>query len=1202
MGTDSGGGSFNAANLYEFTGRTTAKPSPAPRASSVAKNSKTSTNQDTEAVHSVEHVYRLFVLAVASSISYVLVRHYEMIPLNVRSFFFRIHSNSDISSDSADLCKMSIDVCLSTSGTLLVSSAHGAYHTERSIVAPRPYLSAPPNDDKSFNSVQSPSLSCTGGFGLTWKTALQFWLRSKGITISKSNTPRAWTFVPSADMDRSELAQGVLLPPALTSKLSYEWPTDLCLNDTSPSRDEAAGIPSSSLKNLEDIGASHVQDGPDIINSFNFAQDWVLGSDERRKAVETLHLMKRAEKENFATQLSVRGNDASLPSSPVYPRAAELSGTNAIYPTPPDGFTSQAPNTSSLMVTDHSSDARNEEPPERGGPTVTLDPHPNGLSPGFAEPTAQATDLENELFDDMGENGFGEAGVTDADFSFFDEPEGENMDISFDEHLQLDDSKNVSSEQPSVHNFNHELDIKAESTQDDLNDPQPALSDNRIKDTARDDSDLEDLQLGDRNGTDSAVPLKVEQGDDRRPLKAITPELSPSLVQKRLFKDSANTESITRHIFEHPNESTQAFNPVSFGAKILSFDQKYGQSGRFSFDVRTASTNPLQKSKTDPTSTVEPRKQLLFDTRETHRIPRSASTIATTENYQSEDSSDEGYSSETDSDSYSNDGCLAHPKSFSPIPHEDEQNYRYNKRKRHCSEASSSPKYPLKKEGSDQLSLNVSELRATTKQEACSLIHQIDSRFCGSAEWSRSLSHSPPLSQNVQMNNRDEFRAKILQDHEAIDIAQTISGEHIYTRLETHSQVTGNVHSGAINTVDIENMMECSLHDALKRLFHMVRDCDLQTMASVQEATPESSLTKAPQRPVLQRKQTESSSSYNNSIFRLTPPHVKVQRSEKVLHVLPPAVRFWETLGLAPFSGPKDLLGYCIYPSTLRTEKAIVQFFECLAIVYENRKLGAHEIDASGANSGGCLFPYELDNDAGLADSVKTIQSTCIDVGTSLANKKIDSKNLVVYVVNPFQGHAAFSALCQAAWSTFQAYNKSTSASRADSRRPEIVLKILDINMIPREDAILDPNPEDVLHLAHEMYERCPSTSPERPKPGLNIGCPPSVQLATAIPKSVQFKITTDPPSDLLEENSFFHLAYSRSPSDQWLTAAWTDNAGEHHATASYSLYGRKFEEVASELWETTLGILKRKTINWRIVVVKEGLFMPNEMEGKSML
>ena len=1076
---------------------------------------------------------------------------------------------------------------------LLISSVYEVYDTILSVAAPKqaPLMSV--HNGRSINAISSPSWPRSGGFGTIWRTAVQLWLRSKGITIPNINTVGAWKSIANTDVDKPNLASGALLPPVLPSTFSCEWPTSLVRDDYSLFREKVKD--SSQPRDTNDTDSSHVSDDFDLLDAFTFAQKWTIGSDERGKAIEALRLAKRAEKENSSIQPSSGSYDTSFPSSPIYARAGDPPAVNAIYPTPPDGFTSQAPNISSVLATSHQLELRTEDHAEQEFPSISSNPQSDELSPEYTESAAQPAGFRDELFDEIGEDGFGAAGVTDADFSFFDEPGGQNMDMDFEKTLLNSDVKDESLEKQDSQNEQHHVVVKTESAQGGIADDGPVLDIFPVEDITPDKSDV---QRRNSDAIDCTIGLEAKRNAGFLPLAVSSPRLTPVVVLKALFQGSDKADRTLNRQLQTSEESQKAFNPVSFGTKIVSFDQKYGNSGRFNFDVGTSALDSSQKVNTNPAAISGLREQKPLDLREPHGVSGSISLTSAAGNHQPEDSTDEGYSSDTDVDTTSNDEEIAYHRNDLSISEEQPDN-RSNKRKRNGSETSSSPQNLEKNHNSEQRSFGTSESQATTKQEACHLIQQIDTNLYGSASrWvPANLKTSSP--RYLHNDDGDEFRTSVLHEKDAINIVQILSDEHVYANSRADIRKVSTIDARTSDPAGIENL-EYSLQAALKRVFPTAEDCDLVTLASIQETTADSQATKTGQRPTLPRKHTEGTGSGRDSIFRIAPPHVKVQRSDKVLHVLPPAGHFWDTLGLGPLNGPKDLLGYCVYPSNLRTQTALIQFFDCLASTYENRRLGSHEMDRNDLDYDRCFFPYKVDSSTPLLDILQIIQSTCTEAGKSIASKRVDGKIIVVYLINPFRERAVFGKLCQAIWLLLQAYNAPASSLRAVDPKPEIILKIIDIDSIPREDDILDPNPEDLLRLAHEMYERCPASNLDHIKSGLSIRCGSATQLAAAIPKSVQFKMTADPPSDLLDDNSFFHLAYSWSASGQWLTTAWIDSFGQHQATASYSLYGRKFNEVAREIWETTLNILKSKNVNWRVVIAKEGLLTPSETDCKS--
>jgi len=87
-------------------------------------------------------------------------------------------------------------------------------------------------------------------------------------------------------------------------------------------------------------------------------------------------------------------------------------------------------------------------------------------------------------------------------------------------------------------------------------------------------------------------------------------------------------------------------------------------------------------------------------------------------------------------------------------------------------------------------------------------------------------------------------------------------------------------------------------------------------------------------------------SSVNESFYLLPAPRVRVTRGDAALELLPTALPFWDTLGLGPACGPKDVQAMCIVPqgaSTAISDYAR-KFLSTMHNAYSQCKLGSHEV------------------------------------------------------------------------------------------------------------------------------------------------------------------------------------------------------------------------------------------------------------------
>lgn len=425
-----------------------------------------------------------------------------------------------------------------------------------------------------------------------------------------------------------------------------------------------------------------------------------------------------------------------------------------------------------------------------------------------------------------------------------------------------------------------------------------------------------------------------------------------------------------------------------------------------------------------------------------------------------------------------------------------------------------------------------------------------------------------------------------------------------------------------------------TIQNAVRELFQQVNECDMLKYVSIQDVIPEPAAANKAQPKPVQRRATSSDPqgkhlfclvkvlvvSNNitvNMFFPISTPHVRLRRGEDTWDVLPPALSFWEPLGLSPTSGPKNIMAYCVYPSSEQLNEPVTSFLDSISMAYESCKFGSHvrgpEIEHIASNGlvSASVHCGESDNWRPTAQNcLQAVRDTCSSLGRYLSridfkkrakaedSPKVDA--IVVYLVNPFSDPHNLWQLCSAFWALFQAYLPSNPSSRAgDDSRPELVLQLVPVKYIASFEAPVVLEPSLLTRFAREVYDRCPPKQPSNDHTALSIYSAPSIQLEETLPKSIPFRVTAEPPSDLLHENSYIHVGYAISVDGAWLTAAWTDNPGKHQATVSYCLNNRSFVEVAREIYQTSLEIMSARRVTWRLCIARAGVMEREEQDGK---
>ncbi|KAH7175900.1 mediator complex subunit 13 C-terminal-domain-containing protein [Dactylonectria macrodidyma] len=341
-----------------------------------------------------------------------------------------------------------------------------------------------------------------------------------------------------------------------------------------------------------------------------------------------------------------------------------------------------------------------------------------------------------------------------------------------------------------------------------------------------------------------------------------------------------------------------------------------------------------------------------------------------------------------------------------------------------------------------------------------------------------------------------------------------------------------------------------------------------------------------------------------NSLYQIPGPHLEVRRSDTKLSVLPSAVTFWASLGLAPSSGSKHVSALCVFPGWKGMADHARTFLSRLKSMYESLKLGTFSnMQLSGESDGGIL-QYEVDRistspDAAITGHGSALFESMEILRSSLSEWTAKEKNLVIYFVYSPDNPRSIVEACSAFQRCFNMYRK-TLASRRETPQNELVLQLVPSEMLSSTTALVVSPPQELIRLCMETYDRCTLfLSPEfgGPTPA------PAIMLEQPLPRIIDFKLLNAPSGSLMHENSCIHVAYAQSIDGRWVTAAWTDNRGQLQASASYCL-GRKgkapstsMNEVAHEIWESTLDLISIWKVHWRCIITKSGPMDVAEME-----
>jgi mediator of RNA polymerase II transcription subunit 13, fungi type len=349
-------------------------------------------------------------------------------------------------------------------------------------------------------------------------------------------------------------------------------------------------------------------------------------------------------------------------------------------------------------------------------------------------------------------------------------------------------------------------------------------------------------------------------------------------------------------------------------------------------------------------------------------------------------------------------------------------------------------------------------------------------------------------------------------------------------------------------------------------------------------------------------------------LFRLPTPLVRIRRNDALWDVLPPAINFWNTLGLAPSSGPKNVAAYAICPVISGTQDALSAFITELGLSYESCKLGSHSRGDAVSDSVDSLIPWSLAESA-VGDSFEVLDSILATLGADLFRLSKDHKNIgdeklksnvdatVIYVVDPYEEPETVTSIASSFNELLDVYRKDSPRGLSKKAVKNIILQIIPLSLILGKGGVVIHSTRQLQNLAREVYNKSPKAQAFEDSLDLSICSNSSIRLADSLPRKIPFELVVDPPSNVMLDNSQLHIAYAHSSSSNWIVASLTDNTGRNQSVVSYCTAGKRtFLEVATEIWQTCIQIMQVRKVNWRLCIAKAGIITTEELDGMYLL
>lgn len=1149
---------------------------------------------------SLKRIHEYFISAVLGSVVYFLCRDHGFIPLNSRTLMaapklsFPQCSTSNYLAGVNAITLATLDISLTSLGALVVKAYSDTAPGLQSVVnvperAPLSslglyagtaiWLAPGGNAAKFFGTQEEKKLPgnlpianlqanpidhryhrFNGATIQSWQTKCLEWLAAKGLDTAALDDG-GWILVQIQSGNLPYFNHDFQGNPLLEGLAIVTWPALLCFQASSTGH-----------RDLQSITPKTTQ-----LDPLSFAEEWFTSKDDRASTTAKRHKERQIAEARAKEQADVDArNLQSITQSPVALRRGSTSG--AVYPTPPDavhhvlgatpsldGGVSTPGNPNQVFISELDVTTQNKTP-GGNGPDVDIWDSSDKIDRVPTNLNFNANDNDTDaLFRDGTGDLFGD--ITDADFSFFDDPGMIQVD------QQIDSPGDIAQ---SIQEEGHGQETSALDSADtkfpDASQTAQVSNDRGIFD--QDEPNQEPIKIQAANRHAEHIIAEKDKASF---------ELPPKLPSKLPF----NKETVFQRLFQDSRlqkppglpRKLSAFNPIDFESSLMSVNEKYGTKGRFRFSDERKGLQQQLGSPTLPKTEYLSRRRKL-----THNNDHDFSSLARL--------------------------LLQEESDLVDLPADDDQSMLYLLDIDHGSISSEQDdtshttddlslairpgmkrKWALENDDGDDMASSFDTLAVDIPESAGTPLSingsQIPLLEGDPADWSLTTYFNTP-EPDVQSN--------ALTDLEYIATAQILADQAVSgtVKIPGSSSDENDLHSSSLK-ISVTRALVHSLAKATRACFEDITSCTLRSFLEIQGIPVLNQGLRLPPRPNTNHKGAVLDPSRASNPFPISPPQLEVRRSDSKLSILPSAVNFWENLSLGPYSGTKDVNSVCVYPNIDGIAGNSTIFLDQMRSVYESSRLGGHDrVICKDVPDG--LVPFNVDatQRTSKMHHLTVLREVTARLARALSTLTVEEKNFVVYFVYPVDNPSLLVHICSAFQHLFNMYRKGL-ADRKLKATNELVLQLVPLDFVASPTALVVPSPTAYARLAMEVYDRCTGFNSSSSTPGILLEQP--------LPKHIDFKLNVNPSASLLQENSCLHIAYARSIDDRWITAAWSDNKGTQQMTSSYCL-GRKnepismsFSDVANEIWETTLDVISSKKIHWRIIITRVGVMDPSEIE-----
>jgi mediator of RNA polymerase II transcription subunit 13, fungi type len=387
---------------------------------------------------------------------------------------------------------------------------------------------------------------------IQWRSIITIWLLRNGFSLAHQDNHQFWL---SVRLLRHQQDSG----QSSKENPTFLWPLSLCLSFSDAgniSSSPESGISSETDRETALWFAD--QDNSGFVNMLTFAEQWFQSQPERGRRLAS---HRQQEKDAIAAKTIL------TPASPINSRAityGDSHGVTGVYPTPPDGLSSQ-PGGGGVSMDTPITLSHDIPLPNVDSKPFLMDLDSEKIIRHSARPAMQlngSSKLDDDIFGEIEEDDFVGNDVTDADFSFFDQPD-----------------------EPGIHS--DEADVKPSTDENDgPNEEFKTDMDYDMEGLVEAEKSTESTEKADQAETGALVDTEMV---DAEPLDVVASPgvhdgkdlgfLTPDEVQRRLFSMKVN--NVTTYDPTHTTRKQSEYGPLMFNNHLRNNDAKYSSSGTF---------------------------------------------------------------------------------------------------------------------------------------------------------------------------------------------------------------------------------------------------------------------------------------------------------------------------------------------------------------------------------------------------------------------------------------------------------------------------------------------------------------------------------------------------------------------------------------------------------------------------------------------